>query len=222
MWTPDPGVRPRKGRIGPLGCCIIKKLRTSSSAKKENLMSTATTATTAVAYTIDPAHSGAGFKIKHFMIAYIRGGFSGVTGDVIFDSANPANTKIDASINASTLHTHDEKRDAHVKGADFLDTATYPTITFVSKKVVGEGKNQWKVTGDLTLHGVTKEATLQVESAGAEAKDPWGNLRTGAEATTVIKRSDYGLKFNAPLETGGVMLSDDVHVHLDIELIKKA
>jgi polyisoprenoid-binding protein YceI len=185
-------------------------------------MSTATTATTAVAYTIDPAHSGAGFKIRHLMVAYFRGGFSGVTGDVIFDSTNPANTKIDASIKADTLHTHDEKRDAHVKGADFLDTATYPTITFVSKKVVAEGKNQWKVTGDLTLHGVTKEATLQVESAGVEAKDPWGNLRTGAEATTVIKRSDYGLKFNAPLETGGVMLSDDVHIHLDIELIKKA
>jgi polyisoprenoid-binding protein YceI len=185
-------------------------------------MSTATTATTAVAYTIDPAHSGAGFKIRHLMVAYFRGGFSGVTGDVIFDSTNPANTKIDATINATTLHTHDEKRDAHVKGADFLDTATYPTITFVSKKVVAEGKNQWKVTGDLTLHGVTKEATLQVESAGVEAKDPWGNLRTGAEATTVIKRSDYGLKFNAPLETGGVMLSDDVHIHLDIELIKKA
>jgi polyisoprenoid-binding protein YceI len=185
-------------------------------------MSTATSATTAVAYTIDPAHSGAGFKIRHLMIAYIRGGFSGVTGDVIFDSANPDNTKINATINANSLLTHDEKRDAHVKGADFLDTAAHPTITFVSKKVVAEGKNQWKVTGDLTLRGVTKEATLEVESAGVEAKDPWGNLRTGAEATTVIKRSDYGLKFNAPLETGGVMLSDDVHIHLDIELIKKA
>jgi polyisoprenoid-binding protein YceI len=185
-------------------------------------MSTPTTAATAVTYSIDPAHSGAGFKIKHFMVAYIRGGFSGVTGDVIIDPSNPANTRINAAINVNTLHTHDEKRDAHVKGADFLDTANYPSITFVSKKVTPDGKNQWKITGDLTLHGVTKEATLQVESAGVEAKDPWGNLRTGAEATTVIKRSDYGLTFNAPLETGGVMLSDDVHVHLDIEMIKKA
>ncbi len=173
-------------------------------------------------YTIDPAHSGAGFKIRHLMIANIRGGFSGVTGDVAFDPANPANTTINAAIDATSLHTHDEKRDAHVKGADFLDTATYPKITFVSKSVAADGKNQWKVTGDLTLHGVTKEATLQVESAGVESKDPWGNLRTGAEATTTIKRSDYGLKFNAPLETGGVMLSDEVHIHLDIELIKKA
>jgi len=185
-------------------------------------MSTPTTAAPAVAYTIDPAHSGAGFKIRHLMVAYIRGGFSGVTGDVTIDPSNPANTKINAAINATSLHTHDEKRDAHVKGADFLETDKYPTITFVSKKVTPDGKNQWKVTGDLTLHGVTKEATLEVETAGVEAKDPWGNLRTGAEATTVIKRSDYGLKFNAPLETGGVMLSDDVHVHLDIELIKKA
>ena len=185
-------------------------------------MSTPTTAATAVTYTIDPAHSGAGFKIRHFMVAYIRGGFSGVTGDVIFDAANPANTKINASIDATTLHTHDEKRDAHVKGADFLETDKYPKITFVSKRVTADGKNQWKVTGDLTLHGVTKEATLDVESAGVEAKDPWGNLRTGAEATTTIKRSDFGLKFNAPLETGGVMLSDEVQVHMDIELIKKA
>lgn len=199
-----------------------RELRKPVFRLKETLMSTATTAPTAVVYTIDPAHSGAGFKIRHLMIAYIRGGFGGVTGDVILDPTNPANTKITASINATTLHTQDEKRDAHVKGKDFLETDKYPTITFVSKNVTPDGKNRWKIVGDLTLHGVTKEATLDVESAGAEAKDPWGNLRTGAEATAVIRRSDYDLKFNAPLETGGVMLGDDVHVHLDIELIKKA
>jgi polyisoprenoid-binding protein YceI len=201
---------------------LTGELRKPVFRLKENLMSTATTAPTAVTYTIDPAHSGAGFKIRHLMVAYIRGGFGGVTGDVILDPANPANTKIKASINATTLHTQDEKRDAHVKGKDFLETDKYPTITFVSKKVTPDGKDRWKIVGDLTLHGVTKEATLDVESAGVEAKDPWGNLRTGAEATAVIRRSDYDLKFNAPLETGGVMLGDDVHVHLDIELIKKA
>jgi polyisoprenoid-binding protein YceI len=185
-------------------------------------MSTATTAATATAYTIDPAHSSAGFKIRHLMIAYIRGGFSGITGDVVFDAANPANTKINASIDATTLHTHDPKRDAHVKAGDFLDVEKYPTINFVSKQVTADGKNQWKVLGDLTLHGVTKPITLDVESAPAEAKDPWGNLRSGAEASTVIKRSEFGLSFNAPLETGGVMLSDELHIHLDIELIKKA
>jgi polyisoprenoid-binding protein YceI len=185
-------------------------------------MSTATTAASAATYTIDPAHSSAGYKVRHLMVAYVRGGFSGITGDVVFDPANPANTKINASIDATTLHTHDEKRDAHVKGADFFDVAKYPTITFVSKRVVPDGKYQWKVTGDLTLRGVTKEITLDVESAPAEAKDPWGNLRSGASAETVIKRSEFGLAFNAPLETGGFMLSDDVHLHVDVEMIKKA
>jgi len=185
-------------------------------------MSTAPTAASAVTYTIDPAHSSAGFKIRHLMVAYIRGGFSGVTGDVLVDPANPANTKINASIDATTLHTHDEKRDAHVKGADFFDVEKYPKITFVSKQVTSSGKYQWKVTGDLTLHGVTKPITLDVESAPAEAKDPWGNLRSGASAETVIKRSDFGLAFNAPLETGGFMLSDEVHLHVDVEMIKKA
>src|SRR3984885_12125656 len=112
-------------------------------------MSTAPTAVSAATYTIDPAHSGAGFKIRHLMVAYVRGGFSGITGDVVIDPANPANTKINASIDATTLHTHDEKRDAHVKGADFFDVAKYPKITFVSKRVIPDGKNQWKVTGDL-------------------------------------------------------------------------
>lgn len=185
-------------------------------------MSTATSATTAAAYTIDAAHSGVGFKIRHFMVAYVRGGFSGITGEVIFDPANPANTKINASIDVTTLYTHDGKRDAHIKGADFLDAEHHPAMTFVSKKIVADGKNQWKVTGDFTLRGVTKEITLDVESAGVESKDPWGNLRTGASAEGVIKRADYGLTFNAPLETGGFMLGDDVHVHMDIELIKKA
>jgi polyisoprenoid-binding protein YceI len=185
-------------------------------------MSTATTAASAATYTIDPAHSSAGYKVRHLMVAYVRGGFSGITGDVVFDPVNPANTKINASIDATTLHTHDEKRDAHVKGADFFDVAKYPKITFVSKRVIPDGKYQWKVTGDLTLRGVTKEITLDVESAPAEAKDPWGNLRSGASAETVIKRSDFGLAFNAPLETGGFMLGDDVHLHVDVELIKKA
>jgi polyisoprenoid-binding protein YceI len=192
-------------------------------AKKENFaMSTASTAAPAVTYTIDPAHSSAGFKIRHFMVAYIRGGFSGITGDVIFDPANPANTKINASIDATTLHTHDEKRDAHVKAGDFLDVEKHPKITFVSTQVTADGKNQWKIVGDLTLRGVTKPVTLDVESAPAEAKDPWGNLRSGASAETTIKRSDFGLTFNAPLETGGFMLGEDMHIHLDIEMIKKA
>ena len=185
-------------------------------------MSTATTAATAAAYTIDPAHSSVGFKIRHLMVAYVRGGFGGVTGDVIFDGVNPANTRINARIDVSTFHTHDAKRDAHMKGADFLNAENYPVMTFVSKQVTADGQNQWIVVGDLTLRGVTNEVTLDVDSQTVEAKDPWGNVRSGASAETTIKRSDFGLTFNVPLEGGGVLLSDDVHVHIEIALIKKA
>jgi len=184
-------------------------------------MSQTGTAVSPVTYTIDPAHSSATFSIRHLMIAHARGGFSGVNGTILFDEQNPANSKVEATIDTTTLLTHDARRDAHVKGADFLDVEKYPTISFKSKSVSSTGKNHWKVTGDLTLHGVTKETTLDVETAPAESKDPWGNLRNGAAATTTIKRTDYGLVFNAPLETGGVMLSDDVHITLDVELIKK-
>jgi polyisoprenoid-binding protein YceI len=106
------------------------------------------TAPTAIPYTIDPAHSSAGFKIRHLMIAYVRGGFGGVTGDVIFDPANPANIRINASINATTLNTLDERRDAHVKSAEFLDTEKYPTITFVSTRVAPNGDSRWKIAGE--------------------------------------------------------------------------
>lgn len=185
-------------------------------------MSSATTAPPAVAYTIDASHSSVGFKIRHFMVNNFRGGFSGIAGDVVFDSSNPANTKINATIDAATLHTHDARRDAHVKGPDFLDVDKFPTITFVSKQVTPDGHYQWKILGDLTMHGVTKEVTLDCESAEAESKDPWGRIRSGASAETTIKRSDFGLTSNVVLETGGVMLSDDVHIHIDIELLRKA
>ena len=184
-------------------------------------MSTATTAPSAVAYTIDPSHSSAGFKVRHLMISYVRGGFSGITGDVVFDAVNPANTRINASIDVNTLHTHDPRRDERVKGADLLDAANFPAITFVSKKMIPDGKDQWKITGDLTLHGVTKEVTLDMESSPAEAKDPFGKLRRGASATTTIKRSDFGITMNVALETGGVMLGDEIRVHLDVEGIRK-
>ena len=186
-------------------------------------MSTASTAATAVAYTIDPGPLGRRFQDQAFDDCLHSGRIQRRhrRRDLRFRQPGQHQDQRQRSMPPACI-THDEKRDAHVKGADFLDTASYPKISFVSKKVTSEGKNQWKVIGDLTLHGVTKEATLDVESAGVESKDPWGNLRTGAEATTTIKRSDFGLKFNAPLETGGVMLSDEVHIHLDIELIKKA
>ena len=174
-----------------------------------------------ITYTIDPAHSTAGFKVRHLMVANVRGEFSGVGGTVIYDPANPANSSIDATIDARTIHTRDEQRDAHLKSADFLDVEKYPTITFVSKKVAKVDEGEWKVTGDLTLHGVTKSVTLDVEGPSPEAKDPWGNVKTGASAATKVNRTDFGLVWNAALETGGVLVGEDVHISLELELLRK-
>ena len=174
----------------------------------------------AITYTIDPAHSTAGFKVRHLRVSNVRGEYSGVAGTVIYDPEHPENSSIEATIDARTIHTRDEQRDAHLKSADFLDVEKYPTITFVSKKVVKVGEGEGKVTGDLTLHGVTKSVTLDVEGLAPEAKDPWGNIKTGASATTKINRTDFGLVYNAVLETGGVLVGEDVHISLELELLR--
>jgi len=184
-------------------------------------MSQTGTAVLPAIYTIDPAHSTVNFAIRHFMVAYVRGGFSGVNGTVVFDAQNPSNSKVEASIYVTTLLSHDTRRDAHIQGADLLNTANHPKVTFVSKQVAANGPNHWKVTGDLTLRGVTKETILDVETAPAEAKDPMGNIRNGVSATTTLKRGDFGMVFNVPLETGGFMLSEDVHIQIDLQLIRK-
>ena len=171
-------------------------------------------------YQIDPAHSSAHFTVRHMMITNVRGAFSGVTGTVVYDAENPSLTSVNATIDAKTLSTRDEKRDGHVKSAEFLDTDQFPTITFTSKSVEPAGSGEWKVTGNLTLHGVTREVVLNVEGPTAEGKDPWGNLRSGASASTKIKRTDFGLSWNAPLETGGVLIGDDLKIDLDVSMIK--
>ena len=173
-------------------------------------------------YQIDPAHSSAQFSVRHMMVTNVRGGFSGVTGTVVYDPDNPEACSVNATIDAKSLNTLDEKRDAHVKSADFLDTEQFPVITFVSKSAQPSGSGEWKVTGDLTLHGVTREVTLQVEGPEPEGKDPWGNLRSGASASTKVKRSDFGLTWNAPIETGGLVLSDELKVELEISMVKAA
>jgi polyisoprenoid-binding protein YceI len=171
-------------------------------------------------YNIDPAHSTADFKVRHLMIANVRGEFSKVSGTVQFDSANPANSKVEARIDVNSLQTREEQRDAHLKSPDFFDVAKYPEITFISKKVSKTGDDEYKLTGDLTIHGVTKEVMLEVEGPGPEVKDPWGNLKTGASAKTKINRKDFGLVWNVALETGGVLVGDDVHIQLDLELVR--
>lgn len=171
-------------------------------------------------YKIDPAHSSAHFVVRHMMITNVRGGFSSVQGTIEYDPENPTASKIDVFIDASKISTLDEQRDAHLKSPDFLHVEQHPTITFQSKKIEASGQGEWKITGDLTIHGVTKQVVLNAEGPTAEGKDPFGNTRIGASATTKIKRSDFGLTWNAGLETGGILVGDDLKVELEVSAIR--
>ncbi len=170
-------------------------------------------------YQIDPAHSSVQFSVRHLMISNVRGSFTGVKGTVSYDSDNPSATSIEAEIDASTINTLEEKRDAHLKTADFLDVEKYPVMKFQSTRVEKQGEG-FNVTGDLTLHGVTKPVVLSVEEVAPETKDPWGYTRVGAAAKTKINRSDFGLTWNAALETGGFMIADELKLDFELELVK--
>jgi polyisoprenoid-binding protein YceI len=170
---------------------------------------------------IDPAHTNVEFTVRHMMISNVKGQFQKTSGTVTTNGNDPTSAKIDATIDASSVDTRVDKRDAHLKSPAFLDVDKFPTITFKSTKVEADGAGKWKVTGDLTLHGVTKPVVLEVEGTGAPINDPMGNTRAGASATTKIKRSDFGLTWNQPLEAGGVMVGDEVAISIDIEAIKK-
>ena len=170
---------------------------------------------------IDPMHTSVEFTVRHMMISNVKGTFEKTSGTVTVDGSDPTTAKIDAVIDASSINTRVEKRDADLKSPDFLDVAKYPSITFISTKVEAAGEGKWKVTGNLTLHGVTKAVVLDVEGTGAPIKDPFGNTRAGASATTKINRKDFGLTYNKALETGGVMVGDEVSITIDVEAIKK-
>lgn len=170
-------------------------------------------------YDIDSAHSSAQFSVKHLMVSNVRGEFSKVAGTVYFDARNINASKVDATIDANSISTREPKRDEHLKSADFFDTAKFPTLTFKSKSVWKQG-NQVMVKGDLTIHGITKEAVLTLDTVPQEVKDPWGMQRIGTQATTKINRKDYGLVYNQTLDNGGVMISDEVSITLDIEAVK--
>jgi polyisoprenoid-binding protein YceI len=171
-------------------------------------------------YQIDSVHSNVQFSVRHLMVSNVRGTFTGVTGTVNYDPANPAAATVDAVIDVNTINTNDEKRDGHLKSPDFFDAALYPLMTFKATKVEKEGDSEFKVTGDLTLHGVTKPVVLHVEDVSDEAKDPWGGTRIGATAKTKIKRGDFGLTWNAALETGGFVVGDDVKIEFELEFVK--
>jgi polyisoprenoid-binding protein YceI len=180
---------------------------------------TATNATST--WNIDPAHSSADFKVKHMMISNVRGKFTGISGVLHRFDADHTKSDLEVSIDISTVNTQDEKRDGHLKSADFFDAEKFPAMTFKSTHIEKKGDG-FAVTGDLTIHGVTKPVVLNVEEVSEPAKDPWGNTRIGLSATAKINRKDFGLGWNAPLEAGGVLVGEEVSITLDVQFIKAA
>ncbi len=172
-------------------------------------------------FVVDASHSSAGFSVRHMMISTVRGEFAKLSGEVEYDPAHPEATRVTATIDVSSIQTRDEKRDGHLKSADFFDVEHHPSITFASKSAAAAGDGV-AVTGDLTIRGTTREVVLAVTDITAEGKDPWGNTRIGASATTKVKRSDFGLVWNVALEAGGVLVGDEVKITLDVQLLKQA
>jgi len=170
---------------------------------------------------IDPAHSSAQFSVRHMAISTVRGAFSKVTGSVVFDDKDVSKSTVDVTIDANSVDTRVPDRDNDLRSEKFFDVAHYPSITFKSKRVEQVAPGKLKVTGDLTIRGTTKEVVLDVEGPAAPMKDPWGNTRTAANATTKINRQDFGVKWNATLDNGGVVVGDDVSIIIDVELVKK-
>jgi polyisoprenoid-binding protein YceI len=171
---------------------------------------------------IDPSHSSASFTVKHMMISNVRGEFQKVSGTFNYDEKDVTKSTVVATIDATSIDTREPKRDEHLKSPDFFDVAKYPKITFKSKKVAKAGNGKLKVTGDLTMHGVTKQVVLDVEGPTQPVKDPWGNMKIGATASTTLNRKDFGLNWNQALEAGGVLVGEEVKINLDLEFLQKA
>ncbi len=183
-------------------------------------MSTVTATAARTTWKVDPAHSQVEFAVRHMMITTVRGRFTDVKGTVVTEGNDPANAQVEVIIDANSIDTREPQRDAHLKSADFFDVEKFPYITFKSKRVTDVRGDEFKLVGDLTIHGVTREVVLEVTSEG-QAKDPWGNARAGYSARTRINRSDFGLTWNQALEAGGLLVGDEIKITLDLELIKQ-
>ena len=185
-------------------------------------MSTTTSAPTGTLTTwkIDPAHSHVEFSVKHLMISTVRGRFGIVHGTVHSDDADPAKGHAEIEIDTDSIDTRETQRDTHLRSADFFDVERFPKITFRSTRITDVQGDRFKLAGDLTIRGVSKEVVLDVTSEGRN-RDPWGGERAGFSATTKIKRSDFGLTWNQALETGGVLVGDDIKISLDVEIVKQ-
>jgi polyisoprenoid-binding protein YceI len=186
------------------------------------MMTTATapevTATTT--WTIDPAHSSAEFKVRHMMISNVKGEFQAATGKLKLDTADLTKSAVEVSLDAATINTGDAQRDAHLKSADFFDAEKFPTLTFKSNRISKNKNGVITVAGDLTIHGVTRSVAFEVEGPSDPTKDPWGNTRIGLSATTRVNRKDFGLTWNASLETGGILVGEEVALTLEVQFIK--
>ena len=185
-------------------------------------MSTATaqptTATTT--WNIDPAHSAAEFKVKHMMISNVKGHFAKVTGTLTLDERDLGRSRVEATIDASSLETRDAQRDGHLKSADFFDVEKFPTLTFQSTEISLVKDGELAIAGDLTIRDVTRKVVFSADGPTPPAKDPWGNTRVGVSASTKISRKDFGLSWNAALESGGFLVGDEVTITLDVQFIK--
>jgi polyisoprenoid-binding protein YceI len=176
--------------------------------------------TSTTTWNIDPAHSMAEFKVKHMMIANVKGQFSKVSGALFLDESDLANSRVEASIEAASIHTRDEQRDAHLKSPDFFDVEKFSTLHFKSKSISIVRDGELSVEGDLTIRGVTRKVRFAVDGPTPPTKDPWGNTRVAISAITKINRKDFGLTWNAALETGGILVGDEVTITLDVEFLK--
>jgi polyisoprenoid-binding protein YceI len=171
-------------------------------------------------YTIDASHTRIGFSARHAMVATVRGSFTEFEGTAHIDTATPANSSVKLDIKAESITTGNDQRDGHLRSGDFFENETYPNITFASTAVEKDGED-WKVTGDLTIKGVSKPVTIVFEYTGSVI-DPWGNARIGFEGSTTINRTDWGITWNTALEAGGVLVSDKVKLEFDVAAVKTA
>jgi polyisoprenoid-binding protein YceI len=169
---------------------------------------------------IDSAHSNASFAVKHMMVSTVRGQLGKVSGTVQIDDKDVTRSTVEATIDVTGIDTAQPSRDTHLKSPDFFDVAKYPTITFKSTRIKKGAGNHLTVTGDLTIHGVTKPVSLAVTYSPTEAKDPQGHIKRGATATARVNRKDFGLNWNKALETGGVIVGDEIDITIDVELAK--
>jgi polyisoprenoid-binding protein YceI len=169
---------------------------------------------------LDPQHSAAYFSVRHMMISNVKGQFGKTSGTALWDPQDPSKSSVTASVDTTTIDTREPQRDTHLKSPEFLDSAKFPTMTFQSKRVEKSGDGKLRLIGDLTIHGVTKETAFDVDGPSAPIKDQRGGMHMGASATAKISRKDFGLNWNRAMETGGVLVGDEVTITLDIELVK--